>query len=113
MFFNQRFKEIKDRLDDLEKENKMIQRILRYSKENQITSYSTYKHIYSCLFQGMVMNYEYVTYIYMNGCEYKFENLYFNDPKIEPGERYGVVIVNDCDRKYVLDVNTCKYIVTK
>lgn len=113
MFFDKQFKTINDRLDDLEKENAMLKRILKYSKEDSITSYSVQERIDDLIVKRMEFLCRYITYIYKDGCEYKFSSLYLKEPKFKPGSKDNIVIVNDENNEYILDLITCKYIKTK
>ena len=113
MFFDKQFKTINDRLDDLEKENAMLKRILKYSKEDSITSYSVQERVDDLFVKRMEFLYRYITYIYKDGCEYTFNSLYLKEPKFKPGNKDNIVIVRDEDNEYILDLITCKYIKTK
>lgn len=113
MFFDKQFKAINDRLDNLEEENAMLKRIIKYSKPNIVTSYSTQERVDDMLIRRLEFLRRYITYIYKDGCEYKFNSLYLKEPKIKPGNKDNIVVVNDENNEYILDLTTRTYIKIK
>lgn len=80
-------------------------RTLEHHEHNKITGSSRH-----CV--GNIMNWHDYLYVYKNGEEYKFQDLYIESPVFEQGELDNIVyaISGNGKHKYILDLKKCTYI---
>ena len=79
-----------------------LRRILSYHVHGEVAGFSKKDTYYS----WNIPRHTYKTYVYKNGGEYIFDNLYIENPKFSQGEKENIVYVTSGDgtRKYVFDL---------
>lgn len=116
MFFkSKKIKKLENEIDYLtrqikksKEDIKQLKRIIEHHDHNKITGYSDS----NCDFP---LNPYYVLYVYKDGKEYDFKDLYIQYPIFEQGELDNIVYVNSGDEtkdinEYVLDLRSGAYV---
>lgn len=103
----------------LKEQNDRIERILKYSKPDEVAWRLRTKTSYDFDEDVRYIGTRYDVYLYVHGVEYIFENLHLYNPSFTIGESANIIYVIDlydfekhCN-SYVLDTNTRTYIQTK
>ena len=93
---------LEDRINALFKENESLKRILKFYAHGDLCGFSENAE----LFGWTGYRLERKTYVYKNGSEYVFDNLYIENPAFTQGEKENIVYATSGDgtRKYVLDL---------
>lgn len=107
--------DLKKQICDLKAQNEKFQRIIEHYVPKEITGYSTERKVdYEYVSQDIVKYIEYpeILYLYKNGKEYVFQDLYIDSPKFEQDEQDNIVYAmsGDGDQHYLLDLNTLNWI---
>ena len=99
---NARFETLSNQVKEFYSTEKELRRILKNHVHGEVIGFSEKdKH------WGFVgYHFEYKTYVYKNGEEYIFNNLYIENPNFSQGEKENIVYATSGDgtRKYVLDL---------
>ncbi len=103
----------------LKEQNDRIERILKYSKPDEVAWRLRTKTSYDFDEDVRYIGTRYDVYLYVHGTEYIFEGLHLHNPSFTIGENANIIYVIDlydfekhCN-SYVLDTNTRTYIQTK
>ena len=90
------------RINTLSKENESLKRILKFYAHGDLCGFSENEGLF--VWGGYRL--ERKTYVYKNGSEYVFDNLYIENPVFTQGEKENVVYASSGDGKhrYVLDL---------
>lgn len=93
---------LQESIENISKQNEKLQRILRHYIPGSITGYSESLVIEN---NGYV-SIKHETYVYKNGEEYIFDNLYIKNPIFSQGEKENIVLANDekTGAQFVLDI---------
>lgn len=116
MFFkSKKIKKLENEIDyltrqikELKEDIKQLKRIIEHHDHNKITGYSDYN-------SDFPFNSYYVLYVYKDGKEYDFKDLYIRSPIFEQGELDNIVYVNSGDEtedinEYILDLRSGSYV---
>ena len=93
---------LEDRIKALSKENESLKRILKFYAHGDLCGFSENAELFGWIGYRL----ERKTYVYKNGSEYVFDNLYIENPVFTQGEKENIVYATSGDGKYryVLDL---------
>lgn len=93
---------LEDRINALSKENESLKRILKFYAHGDLCGFSENAELFGWIGYRL----ERKTYVYKNGSEYVFDNLYIENPVFTQGEKENIVYATSGDGKYryVLDL---------
>lgn len=93
---------LEDGINALSKENESLKRILKFYTHGNLCGFSENAELF--VWSGYRL--ERKTYVYKNGEEYIFNDLYIENPNFSQGEKENIVYATSGDgtRKYVLDL---------
>ena len=99
---NARVESLSDQVKEFYSTEKELRRILKNHVHGEVIGFSEKDENWG--FVGY--RFEYKTYVYKNGKEYVFDNLYIENPVFTQGEKENIVYATSGDgtRKYVLDL---------
>lgn len=99
---NARVESLSDQVKELYLTEKELRRILKNHVHGEVIGFSEKDDHW--VFAGY--HFEYKTYVYKNGEEYIFNDLYIENPNFSQGEKENIVYATSGDgtRKYVLDL---------
>lgn len=99
---NARVESLSDQVKEFYSTEKELRRILKNHVHGEVIGFSEKDENWG--FVGY--HFEYKTYVYKNGKEYVFDNLYIENPVFTQGEKENIVYATSGDgtRKYVLDL---------
>ena len=99
---NARVESLSNRVKKFYSTEKELRRILKNHVHGEVIGFSEKDENWG--FVGY--HFEYITYVYKNGEEYIFNDLYIENPNFSQGEKENIVYATSGDgtRKYVLDL---------
>lgn len=99
---NDRVESLSDQVKEFYSTEKELRRILKNHVHGEVIGFS--EKDANWVFAGY--HFEYKTYVYKNGKEYIFNNLYIENPNFSQGVKENIVYATSGDgtRKYVLDL---------
>ena len=99
---NSRIETLSNQVEKFYSTEKELRRILKNHVHGEVIGFSEKDENWG--FVGY--HFEYKTYVYKNGKEYIFNNLYIENPNFSQGEKENIVYATSGDgtRKYVLDL---------
>ena len=99
---NARVESLSDQVKELYSTEKELRRVLKNHVHGEVIGFSEKDAHW--VFAGY--HFEYKTYVYKNGEEYIFNDLYIENPNFSQGEKENIVYATSGDgtRKYVLDL---------
>ena len=99
---NARVESLSNQVEEFYSTEKELRRILKNHVHGEVIGFSGKDENWG--FVGY--HFEYKTYVYKNGKEYVFDNLYIENPVFTQGEKENIVYATSGDgtRKYVLDL---------
>ena len=99
---NARVETLSNQVKEFYSTEKELRRILKNHVHGEVVGFSERDEHWE--FVGY--HFEYKTYVYKNGREYVFDNLYIENPVFTQGEKENIVYATSGDgtRKYVLDL---------
>ena len=99
---NARVESLSDQVKEFYSTEKELRRILKNHVHGEVIGFS--EKDANWVFAGY--HFEYKTYVYKNGEEYIFNDLYIENPNFSQGEKENIVYATSGDgtRKYVLDL---------
>ena len=99
---NARVESLSNRVKEFYSTEKELRRILKNHVHGEVIGFSNKDECWRLATYYL----EYKTYVYKNGREYVFDNLYIENPVFTQGEKENIVYATSGDgtRKYVLDL---------
>lgn len=99
---NARVKSLSNQVKEFYSTEKELRRILKNHVHGEVIGFSEKDENWGCV----GYHFEYKTYVYKNGKEYIFNNLYIENPNFSQGVKENIVYATSGDgtRKYVLDL---------
>lgn len=99
---NSRLDSLQEQIEEFYSTAKELKRILRYHSHGQITGFSKTLCEYFEYEEGGGGE----TYVYQNGKEYIFDDIFIKNPEFTQGEKENIVYAKSGDgtKKYVLDL---------